>query len=216
MDSLPTSVDTTLNRMPDRQVLDRAALHALLDEELIAHVSAVVRGQALTIPMAFARDGDGILLHLSTGAGTALRAGGDATPLTVSVCAVDALVYATTLYDSSMNYRSAVIHGVPEALHGSAKEAALAVIADKLMPGRAAEVPENSRRELAGTLVLRVPITTVSMKARAGDPSESDRLDDGAWAGLLPAVRTWGAPVTASFTPAGIASPPSVTGRSSG
>ncbi|WP_419819391.1 hypothetical protein [Glaciibacter flavus] len=77
-------------------------------------------------------------------------------------------------------------------------------------------MPENSRRELAGTLVLRVPITTVSMKARTGDPSESERLDDGAWAGLLPAVRTWGAPVTAAFTPAGIASPPSVTGRSSG
>ncbi|WP_162240720.1 pyridoxamine 5'-phosphate oxidase family protein [Leifsonia sp. Leaf264] len=216
MTSLPTSAATTLNRMAERQVFDRDALNALLDETLIAHIAAVVDGEPLVIPMAFARDGDAILIHLSTGAGAALRAGREAAPLAISVCAVDALVYATTLYDSSMNYRSAVVHGVPEVVLGEAKNAALELIAAKLMPGRAAEVPENSRRELAGTLVLRIPITTVSMKARSGEPGVSERLDDGAWAGLLPLLQSWGEPATATFVAGGVEVAASVGARVGG
>ena len=166
--------------------------------------------------MAFARDDDAILIHLSTGAGAALRAGREAAPLAISVCAVDALVYATTLYDSSMNYRSAVVHGVPEVVLGEAKNTALELIAAKLMPGRAVEVPENSRRELAGTLVLRIPITTVSMKARSGEPGVSERLNDGAWAGLLPLVQSWGEPVTATFVAGGVDVAASVEARIGG
>ena len=153
MTSLPTLRATTLNRMAERQVFDRDALYALLDQTLIAHVAAVVDGRA-------AGDSDGLRarrrchpLHLSTGAGAALRAGREAAPLAVSVCAVDALVYATTLYDSSMNYRSAVVHGLPEVVLGDAEKR-------RTRPHRREadaragrpRFPRTSRRELAGTL----------------------------------------------------------------
>jgi uncharacterized protein len=199
MTTIDTQQNTRIRRLADRQVTERAAADAVLDEALIAHVAASTPSGPLVIPMAFARDGDSILLHCSTGAGLALRSGGSDRPLAVSVAILDGLVYAGTLYDSSMNYRSVVVYGVPEVLPEDEKDGALGVITAKLMPGRAAEVPSTTRRELAATQVLRIPITDFAMKARAGDPSPSDESEPLDWTGVLPMTRRWGEPRMASF-----------------
>ncbi|MET1017635.1 MAG: pyridoxamine 5'-phosphate oxidase family protein, partial [Leifsonia flava] len=123
------------------------------------------------------------------------------------------LVYAGTLYDSSMNYRSAVVYGVPVVLGEQEKGAALDAIAAKLMPGRSGEVPTSTRRELAATQVLRIPISDFAMKARTGDPSASDGADPSAWIGVLPMTRAWGEPlIAASVDPATVV-PESVSVR---
>ncbi|MET0975525.1 MAG: pyridoxamine 5'-phosphate oxidase family protein [Leifsonia sp.] len=203
MTTIDNPQSTRIRRLSERQVDDRDALYALLDEALIAHVAAATPAGPLVIPMAFARDGDGLLVHCSTGAGLALRSGGSDGRLALSVAILDGLVYAGTLYDSSMNYRSAVVYGVPAVVAEEEKEAGLSLIAAKLMPGRSNEVPTSTRRELAATQVLRIPIADFAMKARSGDPSPNDEADPSVWTGVLPLTRRWGEPrMAATLDPA--------------
>ena len=99
-----------LGRHAERGRSERAALDALLDEVLAGTLSTVVDGRPWVVPMLFARDGDQVLLHGSTGAG-ALRQVAAGAPAVLSVTVVDGLVVAHTTFESSANYRSAVIHG---------------------------------------------------------------------------------------------------------
>ena len=199
--TLPITDRTRIGRLSDRQSVDRNALYALLDGQILAHVALVVDGRALIIPLAFARDGDSVLIHGSTGGGL-LRYATAGSGLGLSVTALDGLVYARTLFDSSMNYRSAVIYGVPSVVGPEEKERALLLLAEHLMPGRGQEVRPMTRRELASTIVLRIPLTEVSLKMRAGAPSEA--VDDGedhvVWAGVVPLATTWGKPSASPLT----------------
>ena len=58
-----------------------------------------------------------------------------------------------------MNYRSALIYGVPTVVPPEEKERAFRVVSERLMPGRSKEVRPTTRRELAATIVLRIPLT---------------------------------------------------------
>ena len=69
---------TTVRRLPEKQVRDRTVLDAVLDAGRVAHVA--VRdddGQPYVVPVAYARDGDAVLFHGSTGSRrTVVRADG--------------------------------------------------------------------------------------------------------------------------------------------
>ncbi len=201
---------TRIRREADRQVTERAALYAILDEALVAHVGVVRDGLPLVLPFACARDGDSLLLHGSTGSGLLRAATG--TPVCVEVTHTDGLVFARTTFDSSMRYRSAVVHGVATPLDGEEKTAALRLLSDHLMPGRTAEVRADSRKEIAATLVLRVPLDTASVKIAAGppevDPDDVEPRD--VWAGILPLRITAGDPLPAPDVPDGVPAPESV------
>ena len=62
------------------------------------------------------------------------------------------------------------------------------MLAEHLMPGRAGEVRPILQRELAATMVLRVPLTTASVKDNSSSLIEEpgDGEDRSVWAGLLP------------------------------
>ena len=63
-----------LTRKKERRATDRAALDRLLDEVLVGTLATVsTDGRPWAVPMLFARDGDRILLHGSTGAGALRR-----------------------------------------------------------------------------------------------------------------------------------------------
>jgi len=198
-----------VRRLPEKQVIDRAVLDEILDEALVAHVGVVRAGRPVVLPFACARDGDHLILHGSTGAGAFRLAAGQ--PVCVTVTHLDGLVFARSLFESSMHYRSAVIFGDAEVLHGEAKQEALARLSDHLMPGRAEEVRGNSRKEVAATLVLRVPLDRVSVKVSADpadDPDDGESRD--VWAGVLPLNLTAGAPLSAGDVPAEVPVPGSV------
>ena len=107
-----------VRRLPEKQVEDRETLHSLLDEALVAHVAVVRDGAPVLLPFACARDGDALLLHGSTGAGVLRIAAGD--PVAVAVTHVDGLVFARSLFESSMHYRSAVVLGAGRGAGGRA------------------------------------------------------------------------------------------------
>ncbi|MCJ1696182.1 pyridoxamine 5'-phosphate oxidase family protein [Rathayibacter caricis] len=207
MSTLPVTARTRVTRIRERQITDRAVLDALLDEALVAHVAVVRDGAAIVLPILFARDGDSLLLHGSSGGGL-LRSAAQGAPLTVSVSLVDGLVVARSTFDSSMNYRSAMILGAAETLEGEEKRRALDVLVDRLLPGRAQEVRPTTSREIAATLVLRMPLTEASVKIRAAGPSDDAEQADGVWAGVVPLVTRTLPPVRA--TGAQGSPPPSV------
>lgn len=175
-----------LTRKPDRAHTERAELDALLDDQLAGTLSTVVDGRPWVVPMLFARDGDRILLHGSTGAG-ALRHVAAGAPAVLSVTVVDGLVVAHTTFESSANYRSAVVHGELTPLTGTDRTTALERISERLIPGRPAEVRPMTAKEEAATLAMALPITDGRwlLKARGGGPTVPDEETD-AWAGVVP------------------------------
>ncbi|WP_238422740.1 pyridoxamine 5'-phosphate oxidase family protein [Gordonia sp. 'Campus'] len=187
-----TSPLASLTRKPERSA-DRALLNALLDEAKVGTLSTVVDGQPWSVPMLFARDGDSILLHGSTGAG-ALRHVAAGAPVTFTVFVLDGLVVADTLFDHSANYRSAVVRGVLDVAHDA--RASLEALSDKLIPGRVAEVRPTNRKELAATVALTLPIVDGRWiaKARTGGPG-GESTD---WTGVVPVRTVYDAPTTHS------------------
>ena len=186
--SYPVTARTQPTRLAERASYDRSAVHAVLDEAVLCHVGFVVDGAPVVLPQLHARVGDQLYLHGSSGARAlrAARAGGLAVCVTVTL--VDGLVLARSAFHHSVNYRSVVVHGLAvEVTDEADKRAALAALVDGVVPGRSDHVRGPSRKELAATTVLALPLQEVSLKTRTGPPN-----DDGSdlalpyWAGVLP------------------------------
>ncbi len=181
-----------LGRLTEYAVTDRARLDALLDEQWFGILSTVADGLPWAVPMLYARDGDRILLHGSTGAG-ALRAVSSGAPAVLSVTALDALAVAPTTFESSVNYRSATVRGRLETLPPVERAAALDLFSERILPGRTAEVRASTRKELAASLAMALPIDEDNwlLKAAGGWPAtpEEAGAEPDVWSGLVP-VRT--------------------------
>ena len=133
-------------------------------------------------------------------------------PGPVTITHLMGLKYARSLFDSSMRYRCAVMHAVASVVPPGEKEAALLALSEHLMPGRSVDVRPMTAREIAATMVLRVPLAEASVKDNAGSLVEVD--DDGedrsVWAGMLPLRVVAGDPVTSPQTVTGTPVPESV------
>jgi nitroimidazol reductase NimA-like FMN-containing flavoprotein (pyridoxamine 5'-phosphate oxidase superfamily) len=207
---------TKITRLPYRQVTDRQALYDVLDAGFVAHVGLTTAdGLPVVLPLGYARDGDRLLLHGSTGGGLMRRAAAG-TPVAVCVTLVDGLVYARSMFDSSMNYRSVVVFGQATPVPADRKLEALRLVATRLMPGRWDEVRPPTSKELAATLVLELTLDEASVKIRTGPPSEEDPPEPAlpgqprAWAGVLPLRTVTAQPVPAPDVEPGVRQPPSL------
>jgi len=184
---------TRVRRLPERATYDRATVHAILDEGFLCHVGFVVDGQPYVIPTGFARVGDTLFLHGSTGSRLGLRPGMD---VCVTVTLVDGLVLARSAFHHSMNYRSVMAIGRTRPVTDPGeKEVALRALVEHIVPGRSDEVRGGDLRELAATAVLALPLAEVSAKVRTGPPQD-DEPDYALpiWAGVLPLALTPGEP----------------------
>jgi nitroimidazol reductase NimA-like FMN-containing flavoprotein (pyridoxamine 5'-phosphate oxidase superfamily) len=190
-----------INRHSERARHDRQDLYDVLDaEHNVGTLSTVVEGRPWVVPMLYARVGERILLHGSVGAG-ALRHVADGAAAALSVTFIDGWVYAHTLFDSSANYRSAVVHGKLVRLEGDEAAEALTEISESIFPGRSAEVPAHTRKQLAATQALAMDITddhwTVKIRNQGPTPpADSDHADPNLWTGILPIQTTYGAPIS--------------------
>jgi uncharacterized protein len=209
----PALERTAVRRLPEKQVHDRPSLDAVLDAGRVAHVAVHDdQNQPYVMPVAYARDGDDVLFHGSTGSRlfTSLAAGA---PTCLTVTILDGLVLARSLFESSMHYRCAMVLGSSIALDGKAKLAGLERITEHLMPGRWSDARQPSRKELAATLVLSLPLDEWSVKVSAGPPDDADEdLDLPVWAGILPVHETYGDPVPAPDLRSGLEPPGYVGG----
>ena len=209
MSSYPQVPATTPARNPQRFSYDRSAVHAVLDEAVVCHVGFVVDGHPVVLPQLHARVDDVLYLHGSTGARGMRAAAGDGLDVCVTVTLVDGLVLARSAFHHSINFRSVVVHGVATVVEDAdEKAAAMDALVDAVVAGRSAATRPSTRKELAATSVLRLPLAEVSVKVRSGPPNDDpDDLDLPHWAGVLPLSTVPGMPVPAPDLADGLAVP---------
>jgi uncharacterized protein len=189
---LSTTERTTLHRLSERGRSDRADLYAILDAGLVCHLGVIVDGSPLVLPTGYGRAGDTLYLHGSSG-NRALRAA-DGQEICVTVTHLDGMVCARSVFNHSMNYRSAAIFGTARMITGDEQQLeALRVVTEQLVPGRWGYARLPTRKELAATTVLELSLAEASVKVRTGGPhDEPEDYDLDVWAGVLPAQLTFG------------------------
>jgi nitroimidazol reductase NimA-like FMN-containing flavoprotein (pyridoxamine 5'-phosphate oxidase superfamily)/GNAT superfamily N-acetyltransferase len=184
---LPPTARTTVKRHPERGTRSVAEIHAILDEALVCHASVVVDDGPRVLPMAHVRIGDQVYVH-GARANRLLGALASGRPSCVAVTLLDGLVFGRTWFHHSMNYRCVVLYGAgAEVIDPGERMTALTALVEKAAPGRSREARAPTPAELAGTLVVRFPVSEGSAKVRSGPPlDEDDLLADDCWAGVLP------------------------------
>lgn len=180
---------TTANRGRNRMDYQRATAHAILDEAYHCVLAFTSDGEPRALPTLHVRVGETVYLHGSTGGRPLLAARGpDGLPVCLSVTLLDGLVYGRSQFHHSANYRSVVAHGNAHLVTDEAdKQAAMTALVEKVGRGRAADSRPPTRKELAETAVLALPLREVSVRARVGpviDEAEDYALPY--WAGVLP------------------------------
>lgn len=222
MDAAPPLSPTersTIRRGAKRSRTDRAELHAVLDAGLVGHLAVVLDGAPVVLPTGYGRHEDTLYLHGSTGAAT-LRAALAGAPICFTVTHLDGIVYARSVFHHSMNYRCAVVHGVPRPVTDPDEQLlGLRALTEQLAPGSWDAARRPDRKELAATAVLALDLTEASVKIRTGPPGDDER-DLSApgdlhpvWAGVLPLGTVPGRPQPCPLLPAGTAVPARVGGR---
>ncbi len=186
---------TKLQRAKERGRFDRDTIYQILDGTPLCHIGYRVDGQPIVMPTVHWRDEDYVYWHGSRISRTMQESEGESVCLTVTH--LDGLVLARSAFHHSANYRSVLIFGIPEAVtDDEEKTAALTQMIDKMMPGRWDTLRTMSRKELAATTVLRLPIEQASAKVRTGGPIDLDEdLEFPVWAGVLPLSVTTGEPI---------------------
>jgi uncharacterized protein len=208
---MPTFEKTPLNRVrriPDRGIYDHDEIYAIVDAALICHVGIIEEGQPFVIPTIHGRDGDTLYLH-GAKASRMLKYIAGGAPVCITFTHLDGLVVARSVFESSMNYRSAILFGRGEPVtEPAAKLHALAVISDHLLLGRWQEARLPTQQELDSTAVVAVAIENASAKTRSGPPADLEA--DYAlpiWAGVLPFQQQMLTPIDDPRLAAGIAVP---------
>jgi nitroimidazol reductase NimA-like FMN-containing flavoprotein (pyridoxamine 5'-phosphate oxidase superfamily) len=194
---------STPRREKERARTDRAILYDVLETALVCHLAVVVDGVPLALPTVFGVDLDGpdedgtLYLHGSVASRSLVQ--GPAQDVSVTMTVLDGIVLARSGFNHSMNYRSAVVVGRPRVVTDPAERAhALDLLVEHAAPGRSATLRRPTRKELAATTVLALPLHEASVKQRSGDPADEveDVEDGGVWAGVVPLRTVAGEPVT--------------------
>jgi nitroimidazol reductase NimA-like FMN-containing flavoprotein (pyridoxamine 5'-phosphate oxidase superfamily) len=210
---MSVSERSEVRRRAERAAYDTETIHAILDAAPVGHVGFVADGRPIVIPMLFGRHGDDIYLHGSV-ASRLQRSMAQSLDVCLTVTLVDGLVLARSAFHHSMNYRSAVLFGRAEAVHGEEKERALRAISEHLIAGRWDEVRPPTPLELRQTAVAKLVVEEASTKTRRGGPIDDEEdLALAVWAGVLPCAPVWGEPESDAQLPTGTSPSPSVIAR---
>lgn len=207
---------TRVSRLREKQSTSREQLDAVLDSTPLATVAFVRDGHPVALPIGFARIGDELVIHGSTGSPW-LRDLAAGAPTSVSVTTLDGVVVARSGFESSFHFCSAVLFGSFAPVGEDEKVRYLQALTDAFIPGRVGELRDSTARELAATEVLRLAIgaDNWSLKIGAGwseDPDED--IAAGAWAGVVPIVTSYGSPLRAPDCDESIPVPASVRAMS--
>jgi len=182
-----TSDRTRIVREPHRAVYDRELIYKILDEGFVCHVGFTADGQTFVIPTMYARVGDALYFHGSA-ASRMLRGVSTGLNVCITVTLADGLVLARSVFNHSMNYRSAVALGNASIVDEPGEKLdALRAFTEKILPGRWNDARQPNEKELKATSILRLPLTEISAKVRTGgveDDAEDYALP--VWAGVVP------------------------------
>jgi uncharacterized protein len=201
---------TQLKRISHKASHEVSDLYSILDDNLVAHVGLVQDGRPLVIPMAYGRVDDIIYLHGSSGS-RLMRLLAEEPEVCVSITELRALKVARSTFNSGMHYRSVVIFGKATLVSDAAKDKALSAVSNSMIPGRVQEVRANTKKELAATLIISLPLDECSVKISVNEIDDDEQdLNKGTWAGTVPFISKIGEPIPADEEAAGLEVPESV------
>ena len=213
MPDLSSTSRTELGRHRERGRTERDDLYAVLDAGLICHLGVIVDGAPRVLPTGYGRLGDLLYLHGSS-ANSSIMAG-NGQEVCVTVTHLDGLVCARSVFNHSMNYRSAIVIGGARLVTEPAEQIlALRTITEHLVPGQWSYVRQPSKKELAATSALALPLTEASVKIRSGGPSdEPEDYELDLWAGVVPVTTGFGEPEPDAVLGPGIDTPAHIVKR---
>ncbi|MFB7647268.1 pyridoxamine 5'-phosphate oxidase family protein [Streptomyces sp. NPDC056084] len=201
---------TRHRRLREQGSTRTADLDAILRGGFVCHLGVLVDGTPMVVPTVYGVDfGTRTLyVHGSVASRSIVRA--PEAEVCVTVTHIDGLVLARSVFEHGVNYRSAMIYGVPrlitdgdELLHG------LRVLTEHCAPGQWDYARSPNSKELAATSLLALPLDEASVKTASGPPEDGDGPDGklGLWAGVVPLHTSFGAPEADPALPAGISTP---------
>ena len=205
---------TRHSRMRENGSTSRADLDAVLAAGFICHLGVLADGVPMVVPTVYGATADTLYLHGSV-ASRSLAADPGAT-VCVTVTHVDGLVLARSVFEHGVNYRCAMVYGVPRVVTDpEQKLEGLRVLSEQAAPGQWDYARQPNRKELAATTLLALTLDEASVKTSAGPPDDGDGPDAelGLWAGELPIVSSWGRPVPDPVLPPGTPVPAHVAER---
>ena len=186
----------TVKRIPKRGHYDQETIFKILDAGFVCHTGFVVDGRPFVIPTAYGRKDDVIYLHGAT-TSRMMKELQKGIPVCITVTHLDGIVLARSVFNHSMNYRSAVIFGTATLVSDDEKNEALLAVSEQILKGRWEEARLPSEKELKATTVLAVKIESASAKIREGAPGDDKAdYDLPIWAGVLPLKQIYEKPIT--------------------
>jgi nitroimidazol reductase NimA-like FMN-containing flavoprotein (pyridoxamine 5'-phosphate oxidase superfamily) len=192
-----TSDKTKIIRAPKRGFYDKNTIHKILDINFVCQIAFVHNDYPVVIPTIYGRCGNSIYVHGAT-VSRMLVALEKGVPISVNVTQTDGIVLARSAFHHSLNYQSVTIFANATLVTNEKERInALKVISDHIIPGRWEEVRLPNSKELKATKILKIPITEASAKIRTGPPvDEKQDYNLPVWAGVLPMITTFGAPIS--------------------
>jgi nitroimidazol reductase NimA-like FMN-containing flavoprotein (pyridoxamine 5'-phosphate oxidase superfamily) len=200
---------TRVRRHPERARYDRETLLSILDEGLVCHLGFLEEGSPFVVPTLYARSGDKLYVH-GAPASRMLQRAREGVEVCLTVTLLDGLVLARSVFNHSMNYRSAMVFGcAQEVTDLEEKMLASEVLVEHVCCGRWAEARHPSAKELGATVIVKLNLEEASAKVRSGGPiDQDDDLHLPVWAGQIPLRMLPLAPVSDECAGAGEEGPP--------
>ena len=177
-----------VTRGANRAVNDQNSVYQILDAGFLCHVSFQHEGQTMMIPTAYGRTEDYLYLHGSA-KNFMLNQILNGQTICIGVTHLDGIVLARTLFDTSVNYRSAVLFGKATIVESEEERLlGLKTITENVLKGRWDEVALGTQNELKATMVVKFRIETASAKLRNEGPAGDDDQPQVVWSGHIPLV----------------------------
>lgn len=205
---------TRHGRLREQGRTDRRELEPILQAGVFCHLGVIVDGYPMVVPTVYGYTSETLYLHGSVVSRSLVEA--PDTTVCVTVTHLDGLVLARSVFEHGVNYRCAMIYGTPRVVTDPAEKlAGLRLITEQVAPGQWDYARRPSRKELAATTLLAMPVAEASVKIRSGPPVDGDSPDAalGLWAGVIPVTTTCHPPVSDPTLPAGTPVPTHIAGR---
>lgn len=200
----------------------RDDLDAVLRAGFVCHLGVVADGTPMAVPTVYGVDFGTRTLYVHGSVASRSLAQAPDTTVCVTVTHIDGLVLARSVFEHGVNYRSAMVYGIPELvtrrsdpdalLHG------LRVVTEHCAPGQWDYARRPNAKELAATSLLALPLDEASVKIASGPPEDGEGPDGelGLWAGVVPMRTYFDVPEPDPALPAGTSVPPHISAMGTG
>ena len=173
-------------RGADKSVNDEVSVYQILDAGFLCHIAFQHEGHTLMIPTAYGRKGNALYIHGSTKNYMLNQILNDQS-VCIAVTHLDGIVLARSLFDTSANYRSAILFGKAELISDEDERLeGLKIITENIIKGRWNEVSVGSPNQLKATMVVKFTIDKASAKIRSGGPKGDEENVQEVWSGHIP------------------------------